>query len=101
MDMTVSPCHSNSLPDSASNTTEGAEKPEQQIERGNIHDDVTITKPRLSLILTLIKLTADSDFGKNTQTRRLLVARCLIIFFFICTQTGSFFQVLCIVRRLR
>lgn len=93
--MTVSPCHSNSLPDSASNTTEGAEKPEQQIERGNIHDDVTITKPRLSLILTL------SDFGKNTQTRRLLVARCLIIFFFICTQTGSFFQVLCIVRRLR
>lgn len=76
MDMTVSPCHSNSLPDSASNTTEGAEKPEQQIERGNIHDDVTITKPRLSLILTL------SDFGKNTQTRRLLVARCLIIFFF-------------------
>lgn len=95
MDMTVSPCHSNSLPDSASNTTEGAEKSEQQIERGNIHDDVTITKPRLSLILTL------SDFGKNTQTRRLLVARCLIIFFFICTQTGSFFQVLCIVRRLR
>lgn len=53
--MTVSPCPSNSLPDSASNTTEGAEKPEQQIERGNIHDDVTITKPRLSLILTLIK----------------------------------------------
>lgn len=53
--MTVSPCHSNSLPDSASNTTEGAEKPEQQIVRGNIHDDVTITKPRLSLILTLIK----------------------------------------------